>query len=263
MKKSKISFASSISFDKGYAPMDTLAFCKEKNIKRAQLFMDKSLMGNAQQIDKISKFAKQNNIAVTCHAPTPLNKNFTNKELLDSLQKILKYQDEKKVIIHFDPNAPLAEIMMTIESINDAGLTICLENFYPETSRYEVIQNISAFNIILTLAAEHEFNLIPVIDFPRLFINNIKDHADSLLLTEMLINTVAIVSNRLILHLIDFDNYDQKRNSWVPIGEGKMPYKTIFNSMKKLGIEIDEAVLEYEDKKLATNSVEPILELAN
>ena len=131
MNKNSISFASSVSHDKNFDPMDTLLFCKANAVNNAQLYMDKKLLNNRDKIVQIAKFAKENSIALLCHSPVSLNSSIVNKKLISAFNELLKYHEEKKIVIHYDPDVSIADSMMSIESLINAGLVVCLENFYP------------------------------------------------------------------------------------------------------------------------------------
>lgn len=255
MKDKQISYASSISADKSYDPMDTLLYCKNKSISLSQLYMDKSLAENATQVKKLRKFSKENGISLTCHAPKELNNDLIDISILKPIKKLLKNEDEKIIIVHFDENCPIEEAMVTIESLTNNGFTVGLENFYKNQNEESVLLNTAKFNLLLSLSAEHEFDVIPVIDFPRLFIKGIANNTDPLIITKSILANISLLPFSIILHLIDFNNNSQERNTWVPIGDGQMPYENIFDIIKKFDINIHHSVLEFESKELADKSL--------
>lgn len=255
MKDKQISYASSISADKNYDPLDTLLYCQEKSISLSQLYMDKNLSEDATQVKKLRKFSKENNIHLTCHAPKELNSELIDISILKPIKKLLKNEDEKIIIVHFDEDCPIDDAMITIESLTNNGFTVGLENFYKNQNEAEVLLNTAKFNLLLSLSAEHEFSVIPVIDFPRLFIKEISSTTDSLMITKSILANISMLPFPLILHLIDFNDNSQKRNTWTPIGNGLMPYKDIFEIIRTFDINIHHAVLEFESKELADKSL--------
>ncbi len=255
MKDKQISYASSISADKQYDPQDTLQYCKEKKISRAQLYMDSVLAQDATKVKSLRKFAKENKISLTCHAPNDLNNQIIDTSILKPIKKLLKNEEEKIIIIHFDEDIAIDEAMITIESLITNGFTVGLENFYKSTEELSVISNSVKYNLLLNLSAEHEFPVYPVLDLPRLFIKAIAENTDPLILTKMLLANIALLPYPLILHMIDVNNNSQERNTWVPLGEGLLPYKEILKLIHESEIEIHHAVLEYESRELADKSL--------
>lgn len=259
MKKRQISYASSISADKKYDPQDTLYYCAEKSISLAQLYMDKALSEDASKVKSLRKFAKEHNISLTCHAPYELNNSLIDKDILKPLKKLLKNEERKIIIVHFDEETPIDEAMMTIESLTENGFTIGLENFYKAQDEISVISNTAKYNLILNLCAEHEFDVMPVLDLPRLFIKGISENSDPSIITKMLLANIALLPFSLILHMIDFNDNSQSRDTWVPLGEGEMPYSKLLELIRKSEIDIHHAVLEYESKELADSSLKFLL----
>lgn len=255
MKDKQISYASSISADKKYDPIDTLEYCKKMSIQMSQLYMDQTLANDPAKIKKLSTFAKENNIRLTCHAPKELNNEIIDVDILKPINNLLKNEEKKIIIIHFDENAPIDEAMITIESLTANGFTVGLENFYKAQDEISVISNIAKYNLLLSLSAEHEFDVIPVLDLPRLFIKGITESTDSLILTKTMLANISLLPFPIILHMIDVSDNSQQRDSWVPLGEGELPYKDLLNLIRKSEIEIHHAVLEYESKELADKSL--------
>lgn len=255
MKEKQISYASSISADKNYDPMDTLQYCKENSISLSQLYMDQSLTDDAVKVKSLRKFARENNIRLTCHAPKELNSQLIDTSILKPIKKLLKNEDDKIIIVHFDEDTAVDEAMVTIESLTSNGFTVGLENFYKAQDELSVILNTAKYNLLLNLSAEHEFDVIPVLDIPRLFIKSIAENTDPLILTKTILANISLLSYPLILHIIDVNNNSQDKSTWVPLGEGLLPYKELLDLIRKSDIEIHHAVLEYESKELADKSL--------
>lgn len=255
MKDKQISYASSISADSKYDPFDTLEYCKQNSIKLSQLYMDQTLTEDAPRVKKLRKFASENNIRLTCHAPKELNSSLIDTSILKPMKKLLKDQEKKIIIVHFDEETAIDEAMITIESLSNNDFTVGLENFYKAQDEISVISNTAKYNLLLSLSAEHEFDIIPVLDLPRLFIKGISENTNPLLLTKTILANIALLPYPIILHMIDVNNNSQERDTWVPLGEGLLPYKELLTLIRNSEIEIDHAVLEYESKELADKSL--------
>lgn len=254
-----IAAATSISKAKNYDALDTLMYCQQNNVSSVQLFLDNSLLGNDRNIDTVRDYAKEHAIALTCHAPVSLNDEIFIGTIIDSLSRILAFQDKSYVIIHFDENVDFEVALSIIETLNNRSLTVCLENFYEKTDERSVLNNICVYNALLTAAKMKGLDVVPVFDLPRLFIADITRKLNSKHMTDLILKTIAINHYKPILHLIDYTDYSQERDTWTSIGKGIMPYREIFELMKALAISLDHIVLEYEDKKMFIESI-PFLE---
>lgn len=261
MNYEQIGVATALSKEKHYDPMDTLLFCKQHDIALVQIYMDMTLVKSSDYIIEIREFAKECGIALTCHAPEPLNDRMLSEIILTAAEQLLFYQPEKKLIVHYDETQPLKKTISSVEALNKRGFAVCLENFYFARDEQTFLGNIDTFNSVFSLAEKYGFSIYPVMDFPRLFIAHIFNNYNSLVLTEQIIDTIASHPFKVILHLIDFNDYSQNRESWCALGKGLMPYNAIFQHAESRGILYDHGILEYEDKKLTLESLEAMREI--
>ncbi len=242
--------------------MDTLLFAVENKINIVQVYCDNDLIGSPEYMKEIREFARESMIALTCHAPVPLNEYVESEHILSAANLLLENQEEKKIIVHFDEREPLKKMLEHIQKITDAGLTVCLENYYAAQDGKTFLKNIDTFNSVFGLVKRYSLPVYPVLDFPRLFIADIFNKYDSLVLTEQIIDALSKYHFKVILHLIDFLEYDHSdRDSWCALGRGLMPYKAIFDYARDQGIVYDHCVLEYEDKKLTLESLETVKDI--
>lgn len=255
MNRELIGVGTSISKEKNFDPMDTLLFSRDNTIAIVQVYLDYDLIDSPDYIREIREFAKENNISLTCHSPEKLNKKTLSESILSAVGELLIYQKEKRIVVHFDEQEPLKDILTHIEKMNKNNLTVCLENYYEGKDEKTFLGNIDTYNSIFNLAEKYKFSVYPVIDFPRLFISDIFNRYDSLVLAEQAIDNCAKHSFRVILHLIDFLDYSQQRDSWCALGKGLMPYKAIFDYAREREIIYDHCILEFEDKKLTLESM--------
>ncbi len=256
MERKFVGVGTSISKDENYDPMDTLLFSKDNNIEIVQVYLGYDLINNPDSIKEIGDFAGAGNITLTCHAPEQLNKKLLAENIISAAHNLLKHQKEKKLIVHFDENEPLKDTIVRVGELNKKGFSVCIENFYTAKEKDLFMKNIDTFNSLFHLAEKYDFTVYPVIDFPRLFISHIFSNYDPLVLTEQIIDNLAKHSFKVILHLIDFSDYSQHRDSWCALGKGLMPYKAIFDYARDKGIVYDHCVLEYEDKVLTLESLD-------
>lgn len=237
--------------------MDTLLFAVENNISIVQVYCDYDLISSPEYIKEIREFAREGTVSLTCHAPEPLNDKVVSETVLSAANLLLKYQEEKKIIVHFDEQEHLKNILEHITAITEAGLTVCLENYHTAKDEKTFLESIDTFNSVFGLAKKYNLPIYPVLDFPRLFVSDIFNRYDSLVLTEQIIDALAKYHFKVIWHLIDFLDYNHTdRGSWCALGKGLMPFKAIFEHARDKNIVYDHCVLEYEDKKLTLESLE-------
>ena len=257
MNKKLIGTATSVSKDKNYDALDTLEFAKENDISLVQVYLNKELSTQPALIAEAAFFAEKNNIKLICHLPTALNSSVFENNTIPRVKELLTHQTQKKIVLHFDEAVHLADALDYIEKLNREGLQVYLENFYADKSDTALLKNINTFTAIFSAAKKNNLPVTPVIDLPRLFIKNIVNRFDSLFLTELVLHFLNIHSYPIALHMIDFSNYSQDRNSWVAVGKGLMPYKEIFDFCKSERVVFDLCILEYEDKQRCLHSLKP------
>jgi hypothetical protein len=256
-----IGVGTSVSKDKNWDPLDTLQFARENNTKIVQIYLNDDLIAHPGLINDAREYAEENDMLLTCHSPEPLNKKALSKKNIAAANELLMHQAEKRIVIHYDEKEKLDDCLMCIEELYENELIVCLENYYVQKETKNFARNINIFNSIFTLAMQEELPVYPVIDFPRLFISGIIENVNSLLITKQILDNLSMLSMKVILHLIDFTDYGQQRNSWCAIGKGLMPYKEIFEFIHEIELDIDHCILEYEDKKLYLESLTAVRSL--
>ena len=261
MNKNLLGIGTSVSRDRDYDPMDTLDFAKETGIPVVQVYLNDQLLTRPELIEDICEYAGEKDLRLTCHAPEPLNTNGLSPAIITAAKKLLAYQEEKKLIIHFDENERLDDCLHHIDHLYQHGIITCLENYYVRRDVKSFAHNNRIFKSIFAVARAKGLPMYPVIDFPRLFISGIVEHINALLTTKKILDVLSMLSYKTILHMIDFSDHSQKRNAWCTIGKGLMPYKAIFEFMSEIDLAIDHCVLEYEDKVLCERSLSPAQKL--
>jgi sugar phosphate isomerase/epimerase len=257
MLNPKIGVATSIFSEKQFDPFETIAFCKKHAVKNIQLYLDRELEDSAKKIEHLAKECQEANLTVFCHSPYFLNKEILNGQHIASLCRIFPKHQPRYTVIHFDERITLKENLSTIEELNNLGITVCLENFYIGKTRETLIENFNKYATLYSVAMNNTIDLIPVIDFPRLFIDQFK-RIDGTFLTELLLHKIALHKGELILHLIDTLTPRQSREDWTYLGNGIIPYRHIFSAIKKYDLSITAAILEFEAASLATESFAPL-----
>ncbi|MGD9200088.1 MAG: hypothetical protein PVI26_00870 [Chitinispirillia bacterium] len=258
MNQNIIGVATSVSKYVNYDPLDTLQFSLHYNIKIIQIYLNENILFNARKIEKISTIARQNDKIIICHSPYFLNKNGISEKIISAANDIMQFQNEKKIIIHFDERENLTDSLEYVKILNNRGLSVCVENYYQNKNETSFINNLNRYNSLLILIKHFNLSAFPVIDFPRLFITPIFKNFDSLFICKQLCDLIAELSLPTTVHFIDFTNYNQNRSCWCELGKGLMPVFEIFSFLKIKHCIINHLILEFEDKRMFLDSVSKI-----
>ncbi len=257
MSDPKIGVATSIFAEKQFDPFATIDFCQRHSIQNIQLYLDAKLEHDTEKIETLAHHCEEAHLKVFCHSPYFLNKDIIDGHHIASLSRIFPKHQNRYTVIHFDEKSSLKENLSTIERLNNSGITVCLENFYIAKTRESLIENFNNYATLYGAAMSRNLDIIPVIDFPRLFIESFHD-VDALFLTELLLHKISLHKAELILHLIDTKHPRQAREDWTPFGSGVIPYGQIFQTLKTYDLTVISAILEYEQTDLAYDSLTPL-----
>lgn len=260
MYNSKIGIATSFFADQNFDSSLTLALAHEENISWVQLFLSDYYTENPHEIFTLQGLATQHGTKIICHSPLLLNLDAKDGIHAANLSLFFPQGQEKFSVFHFDENETIENALSVIEFYSTNGFTICLENFYQDKSKDAFIQSFHDYLALIEAAQEKKYKIIPVLDFPRLFIEPITEAVDALAYTELLLDKLAKTTKNLILHLIDFSKSSQKREEWLPFMAGIMPYEKIFDLLKKYNFTIISAILEYENKEIGRQSFQALSE---
>lgn len=254
MKRDKIGIATSLFKHNGFNSFDTVDFAVENDVSTVQLYMSEHLEFNNGDIDKIRTLFEQKSLKMIVHSPHYLNKEVLDGHHTASLGKIFPDRARKIVIVHYDENCSLHEALKAAEDLNRAGITVALENFYQGKTERALLENINGYTNLIREAVRAHRDIIPVIDFPRLYIDSFKNYAPSTL-TKLLLHNISTVTKDIILHMIDTKDPKQQREDWVAIGSGIIPYPEIFETLDHYQFNIHSAILEFESVELGRESI--------
>ncbi len=248
--------ASSVSAHCNYEPFDTIGFAIEHGIRAIQLYLDQDLMSSPSKIDEIAQVTMNEGITVICHSPEAFNTKTVADQIIRGVNRLLCYQKERRLVVHFDQDVSFQAMFELSSTLNKKGITPLLENSYKPDQETLLLDCFTKFNALFSMAQNQNLTIVPVIDIPRLFVAEIIERYDSLLLTKILLNTLANHGIQPVLHLIDFTDYNQKRDSWCAVGKGVMPYTEIFSFLETIGIQPLLSILELEKKEHVIESFE-------
>lgn len=142
-------------------------------------------------------------------------------------------------------------------------LLFVIENYYQIKTKDALIKNHNAYTQVFHRAKEKNLKIIPVIDFPRLFIKPLFQNIDALFMTKILLHDLSLATDEIFLHIIDFAKHTQKRDEWLPVMEGIMPYKDIFSYLEKYKFQVLSAILEFENLEIGTKSIKTLSDFFN
>lgn len=254
MRRDKIGIATSLFKHNGYDEVDTVNFAEEYSVPTVQLYMHEALEYNNEKIDSLRQLFTEKQITMVVHSPHYLNKEVVDGHHTASLGKIFPDRQKRYVVVHYDERCSIQEALKACEDLNRAGLTVALENFYIGRTERDLVENINGYCSLIAEAIKKSCDIIPVIDFPRLFIEHFQEYSPEFL-TKLILHKLSESTKDIILHMIDTTDAKQRREDWVPIGSGMIPYPEIFETLDHYNFNVISAILEFEEVDLGRDSI--------
>lgn len=252
--KSNIALSTSLSWGNNWDPYYSLNITEKWKVDLCQIFVGDNITINLSE--SVAEYCN-NKISLIAHSPVDLNKSALNKDLLKKFTALLNNSD-KLVVFHHDPYYPVNDTIGVVKELNNAGITVLLENFYK--IRSNVNKTLNHYVEILHTAHKEECLLYPLFDIPRLFIEGVEEFIDPLNETINVFKSIKEIESPVYLHMIDCNSKSQARDTWCSIGEGYIPYSKIFRLISSMGLKIPIAVLEYEEEKHIGKSLDYLRE---
>ncbi|QEN03159.1 hypothetical protein EW093_00055 [Thiospirochaeta perfilievii] len=245
-----ISLSTSLSYKHNWDPIYSIEITKKLDLDYIQIFLGDNFFID-DQLGKNINHSYTNSLNFLLHAPTYLNRKALNPDLLHVVKSIKP--QKSLVVFHHDYTAPIKDILDIVKTLNNHGITPLLENFYP--LKCDILKCIEHYKEIILLFKRERLQLYPLLDIPRLFISWISSKIDPMYKTKELLTYIKFLNLPLYLHLIDTSDSDQNRSSWTSLGSGIIPYNELFDFIEELGLDIQIAVLEYEEEDHLNNSI--------
>lgn len=248
MSLPSIGVANSISANFDFDPLDTINFAKRENFGSVQIYLNDDLVQNRSTLKKIQQ--QENNFEkFFYHAEGMLNPDFLDSEYQKLLYRFLEGSQHSNYILHFDENIEIDKLLSLVENLKMEEITLYIENFFSHKNKDNAEKNIKKYMALFTLTNNFHENILPVLDIPRLFHQNLCFTIDQALeWCYQLLNFFGNKNIPVLLHLIDCKEASQSRFSYCPIGEGYIPYQEIFDFLVKTAAPVSNIILEYEDK---------------
>jgi sugar phosphate isomerase/epimerase len=246
-----IAIATSLFAESKFDPFLTISYAEENEICAVQFYMSQNIQENAKTIKKIRDLCEKKSIKVLCHSPFYIG-NAAQKEHCEALFNIFTKRDDKYCVFHFDEDNDIDVMLDDCKKLVDFGLSPCIENFYKDKSQSGLFANIEKYLSFFDRIIAQNIPVIPVLDFPRLFIEEFADFSP-VSLSQQLIQKFA--EQKIIIHAIDSVSPRQDRQNWCAIGKGIVAYLDIFEAIKRLEVSVEYAVLEYENTLFIEESI--------
>ncbi len=248
--KIPIGIANSISANFSYDPFDALKFARQLDFDRMQIYLDDRFLSEPHQANLLKKeLASLPKIFCYFHSEGYLNEEFLQSDYARKLFQYLSGMEDVRLVIHFDEAAALDEALQVIDFLSRKNVKIYLENFFRKKGKDAAEKNMRKYMALYTLTNSHNVRIFPALDIPRFFHRHLGMEPEIAL--NWCFQMINFFGNRgipILLHLIDSKDPGQARNSYCPVGEGYLPYREIFEFIRKTRPGIEAIILEYEDK---------------
>ncbi len=245
-----LGIANSVSSNFGYDPLDTIQFASQSQFGIIQIYLSEQMVEDAKLMKQLHHDLKAADFSlVYFHLEGYLNQQQVKESYFSKIIQLLEPYEEPKFVIHFDENEGLEEMLDVVGHLSENNGRYYLENYFQGKGKEDAEKNIRKYMALFTLANSQEIHLLPALDLPRFFREDIKFTRDEAL--QWCFQIINFFGNRqipILFHWIDVKDRQQDRLSFCPMGEGIIPYEEILNFINKTQPQVEAAILEYEDK---------------
>lgn len=242
-----ISVSSAVAAEQNFDAIVAVTYAVEHDFQGFQAYLNSVVIQDAELRRQIRTRCQQAGIRLIAHAPGTLNWATVSDDAINAAAcDLLASEDAVRVVHHYDETLTIDESLACIEYLHRHGITTCLENYFlrgaatAETCFQRYLE-------LLRAAKDAGFPCIPVFDIPRLYYEKVNLVQKASALIASACETFRALNTPVILHLIDVADVSQARNCWRPIGQGIIPYASIFEQFRREQIPIVMTVLEFED----------------
>ncbi|HQU72686.1 MAG: hypothetical protein KDI06_03380 [Calditrichaeota bacterium] len=243
-----IGVANSVSSNFGFDPIDTIEYAQNGRFEILQIYLNQQVLDDPAVLDRILKDSHQFS-KVYYHGEGYLNDEFPGSDYQKKLYAFLERTEAPSFILHFDEKTNIDVLIRVVEKLGKQKPAILVENFFREKGKEAAEKNLKKFLALFTLSTNFGTPIYPVLDIPRLFHRDLEmETGESLEWCYQVLNFFGNRRIPILLHLIDAQDNEQSRNSFVELGKGVLPYDEIFRFILKTRPTIAGAILEFEDK---------------
>lgn len=220
-----------------------------------QLYLNPQNLNDKLLLEKIAEEAKRSNIKVITHIHGLPEKNEI-ENLLNSHSIVLKYQREKKTVVHY--NEPLENLLSLIEGARKRGIKVFIENYHQGVEKIEEYEKHKNFVNFVTETKE----VGAVLDIGRYFLNSKEVKVKKIV--EMIVDSYRKFVNSgvpVFFHTIGTRSYKQERKDWVAVmsEEDVIPQKMIFKRIS-LYTKCPLIIVELENVSQVVESIKNLQE---
>jgi hypothetical protein len=239
--------ATSIAKNDQYSWDFTIDFCIRHDLDLIQFFWQNPIprINLPEILDIPQRFL---------HLPVESNSAISFPQLSALCTDFATYYKSNRLILHQQIDCHHEVEDKWIEQLAALNFSIGLENDYSKS--------LTGFQSALSVFQRKRHPIFVVFDIHKFFNRFYQVHTK-----EQILQTIAdlfLFSRELnltmILHIIDSGSFDADRNSWCPVFAGILPYRQIFNLIKKYQVDCAGLILEYEDELMATESIKLLRE---
>jgi len=255
-----IAVATSLFAENKFDLFLAISYAEKNEIFAVQFYMSPNIQNDTKTVEKIRDLCEKKSIKVLCHSPFYIG-SAAEKKHCEALFNIFpKVCDNKYCIFHFDEDCGVDAMLDDCKKLVDFGLLPCIENFYKDKSQSGLSANMEKYLSFFDKIFAQNISAIPVLDFPRLFVEEFSGF-NPLLLAQTLIEKFA--KRKIIVHAIDSISPRQDRDNWCAVGNGIVAYSDIFEAIKRFDVFVEYAVLEYENTAFIAQSIENLNKYAD
>lgn len=248
-----IAIATSLFAENGFDEFMTLHYAEENKISAIQFYMNENLQKDKEKIEIIRNLCKEKQIKILCHSPKMLGEVSNDIIHCEALISLFYENSPKYCIFHFDENCEIEKMIEDCKKLILLGIIPCIENFYQNKEIHTFVENMQNYLELFIKTSELNLPVLPVLDFPRLFIEQFTI-LQPVILSKFLIEFIAV--KKIIIHAIDSISPKQERSDWCAVGQGIVKWEEIFGFLKEYKIFAEFCVLEYENTDFIHDSVE-------
>ncbi|RQV99262.1 MAG: hypothetical protein EH225_11880 [Calditrichaeota bacterium] len=260
-----VGIANSVSFNVDYDPVDTLYFAHQSKFDMVQIYINEAMLEEKQKLVELVDRIKEMPLStVYFHAHGEFNREFAGSDYKVKLFNFLNRFENSRLIHHFDENEDLDNIIQLVDQLHADNRRMYLENYFQKQGASNAEKNLRKYTAVFSLVNSFESKIFPVIDIPRFFHKDIEfTDETSLNWCYQILNFFGNRRMPIVLHLIDALDPKQDRNDYCPVGKGYIPYKEIFNFIRKNRVQIEGIILEFLEKINPLKSRDNIQALLN
>ncbi len=245
----KLGVATSIAKKQHYSWEYTVDFCARYNLNLIQFYWQNPipLIKKLESLDIPLRFL---------HLPVEVDSAMNFPEFSSKIcSDFSKFYKSNNLIVHQQTDQSNGVDDKLISRLNALHFRVGLENDYSKS--------LTGFKSKLKICQSKHFPIFVVFDIHKFFNRFYLRHSVEQILQASLELFLYCrkLNLTLILHIIDSKSFDSDRDSWCPLFEGILPYRHIFDLIKKYQISCEGIILEYEDEVMAEESIRRLREI--